>query len=86
MSNAGRGKPDFSERRPTGSLLPLAIVAGCIVALGVLVVSCAGSAGVLVLLAIGGVVGFVALHYLLWGAWLAKRIRQSQEADNEADE
>ncbi len=86
MADAGRGKPDFSQRRPTGSLLPVIVVAGCVVALGVVVVSCAGAAGIFALVAIGGVIGFVALHYLLWGAWLGNKLRQSREADREADE
>jgi threonine/homoserine/homoserine lactone efflux protein len=83
--DAGHGKPGSSEHsqpgRPAGSLLPVLIVVGCVLAMGVVVVSCAGAAGLAAILAVGGVVGFVALHYLLWGAWLAKKIRQSEQAD-----
>jgi hypothetical protein len=86
--DAGRGKAGSSESseisgrgRPVGSLLPILIVAGCVLALCVVVVSCAGPAGVFAILAVGGVLGFVALHYLLWGAWLARRIREAENAE-----
>lgn len=92
MNNAGHRKPGSEQAdpphrgRPAGSLLPVLIVVGCAVALSVIVASCAGQAGLLALLAVGGVVGFVALHYVLWGAWLAKKIRQSHSAEDEADD
>jgi hypothetical protein len=79
LDAAGRG-------RPAGSLLPILIVAGCVLAMGVVVVSCAGAAGVFAILAVGGVLGFVALHYVLWGAWLANRIRQAEDAEEKTDD
>ncbi len=62
--------------------LPILVVTGCLAGGALLVVSCAGQAGIALLLAVAGVVGFVALHYLLWGAWLSKSIRQAQEAED----
>jgi hypothetical protein len=90
--DARQGKPGSPEQaasgggRPGGSLLPVLMVTGCLAMLGVIVASCAGTAGLLTLLAVGGMVGFVVLHYVLWGAWLAKRIRQSERDAGAADE
>jgi hypothetical protein len=52
-------------------------------ALGVilLTISCAGMAGVLVVLAVGAGIAFIALQYLLWGWWLTRKLREEQGDD-----
>ncbi len=72
--------PNREGERSRSSLVPVAFVVGCLVMMALLIVACAGPAGLYVLLAIAGVAAFAMLHYLLWGAWLAKSIRQA-EAD-----
>ena len=87
MYDVRRGKPASPEElaaaeqeRRRESLLPVFTVVGTVLAIVLVVVSCAGLAGILVLLALGGVVGFVALQYLIWGWWLGKRIREEEAA------
>ena len=86
------GKPASPEElasaeqdRRRKSLVPVYTVVGTVMAIVLVVVSCAGLPGVLLLLALGGVVGFVALQYLIWGWWLGKRIRD-EEAARDASE
>lgn len=87
MYDVRRGKPASPEElasaeqdRRRESLLPVFTVVGTVLAIVLVVVSCAGLAGILVLLALAGVVGFVALQYLIWGWWLGKRIREEEAA------
>ena len=58
-------------------------VAFSVVLLAVIVTMCAGTAGIMLLLAGAGVVGFVLLHYVVWGWWLAQHIRKSQANEGE---
>jgi Flp pilus assembly protein TadB len=82
-----RGKPASPEElaaadkdRRRESLLPVFTVVGAGMAVVLVVVSCAGLPGILVLLALAAVVGFIALQYLVWGWWLGKRIREEEAA------
>ncbi len=64
--------------------MPVAFVLGSLVMMALLIVACAGPAGLYVLLAIAGVAAFAMLHYVLWGAWLAKSIRQADADERRA--
>jgi hypothetical protein len=64
------------------SLLPVLTVLVAALALVVGVVALAGLAGLFVMLAIGSVLGFAAMHYLLWGWWLSKRLREAEDREN----
>jgi hypothetical protein len=75
--------PSSPAGKPRGSLVPVAFVLACLIGFALLVVACAGPAGLYVLLAVCGVVAFVFFHYLLWGVWLAKRIRDDQGAEDD---
>ena len=75
--------PNSPSGKPRGSLVPVAFVLTCLIGFALLVVACAGPAGLYVLLALCGVVAFVVFHYLLWGVWLAKSIRDDQNAEDE---
>ena len=69
-----------AETKPSrDSLWPVLIVLALCTSLVIGVVAITGPAGLFAVLAISGVLGFLALHYLLWGWWLAKRIRESEE-------
>jgi hypothetical protein len=69
-----------SETKPPhDSLLPILIVLALGVALMIGVIAITGPAGLFVVLAIGGVIGFAALHYVLWGWWLTRRLRDSDD-------
>jgi hypothetical protein len=63
--------------------MPVLTVLGFGAAVVLIAFSCAGVAGLFTLLAIGAVVGFVALHYLAWGWWLGNRIREQEPVDDE---
>ena len=73
------------EQKPTRSFLPIAL------ALAVLLLVCTGlfflSLGFfgVVLVMGGGVFAVAALHYIVWGWWLSKIIRDDVEAE-EAEE
>ncbi len=90
MFDARRGNPDFERPvpggppRPRGSLLPVMVVLGFGLAVIVTLVALTGLAGLYIILAISGVLGFAALHYVLWGWWLTNKIRRDQES--KADE
>ena len=71
---------EMPQRRD--SLMPVMIVVAVVLALVVSVVALAGWAGVFVIAAIASVLGFAAMHYILWGWWLTKRIHES---DREPD-
>ena len=123
MYDPGRRKPDSSERldaagrgRPAGSLLPILIVAGCVLAMGVVeevVTEPQGSAGADYDAAAAALDEALnrhmqslltqptedllqhryerfryidSLHYVLWGAWLANRIRQAEDAEEKTDD
>jgi hypothetical protein len=60
--------PSAPSGKPRGSLVPVAFVLACLIGFAMLVVACAGPAG---------------LYVLLWGVWLAKSIRDDQNADDE---
>ena len=80
---------DRRERGPSrGSLMPILTVLGFTLALVLFLVALTGVAGLFALLAIGGLLGFIALHYALWGWWLGKAMRTDQQnaaAEDEAD-
>jgi hypothetical protein len=76
-------QPDFERgpdgaRRATGSLLPVLIVVGFIVAVVVGLVALTGLAGLYIVLAVSGVLGFAAVHYVLWGWWLTNKLRRDE--------
>jgi hypothetical protein len=81
-------RPPPPERRPAGgSLLPVMLVLGPVLILIVGVVAFTGLAGLLMVAVIACVPAFMVLHYLLWGYWLGKNIRDEEEAQqNEADD
>jgi hypothetical protein len=80
-----RGNPEFDElaanRRGDGSWLAVLIVLGFGVTVVVGLIALTGVAGLYIVLALAGVLGFAAFHYLLWGWWLTKRIRQEPESE-----
>ena len=70
-------------REPRDSFMPVFTVLVVALALVVGVVALAGLAGLFVILAIASVLGFAAMHYLLWGWWLSRRLHDD---DNPRDE
>ncbi len=84
-----RSKPDFDEstqrRRSRGSMVPVLVVLGFVVSVAVGLIAMTGLAGVYIVLALAGVVGFAAMHYVLWGWWLTTKIRQQSESDDESN-
>jgi hypothetical protein len=80
LSDLGPG----GNKKPRDSLVPVLFVLGCGIALVLIVIGCAGVAGLYVLLAISGVVCFGAVHYLLWGARLSRSIRRNRDAESPA--
>jgi hypothetical protein len=83
-----RGKtetdPDFGgpPRRAQSSLVPVLIVLGFGAALIVGLIAATGLAGLYIVLALAGVLGFAGMHYVLWGWWLSNKIRREQEAED----
>ena len=74
-----------NEPKPSrDSLWPVLIVLALVASLLIGVVAITGPAGLFAVLAICGVLGFLVLHYVLWGWWLAKRIREGDEDAAEA--
>lgn len=72
-------RPDAeSPSKERGSLLPVLVVLGFALGAVLVIISCAGVAGVLVVLAIGAGIAFIGLQYLLWGWWLTKKLRDEQ--------
>ena len=68
-----------------GSLVPVFMVLVPLVLLIVGVVAFTGLAGLLMIAAIASVPAFMVLHYLLWGYWLGKSIRDAND-DDQKDE
>ncbi len=93
MYDVGQGKPDRPEsaNRPDrgqtgGSLLPVLTVLGVTVGAVLVLVAFTGVAGLFVVLAIGGLLGFIALHYMVWGWWLGKAMRaESRREEDQSD-
>lgn len=75
------GPTPAEPKRPGGSLIPVLTVLGFVLAVIVVLVGFTGPAGLYVVLAISGVFGFAALHYLLWGWWLMRRLRDANEGE-----
>ncbi len=72
-------RPDArAPRGERGSLLPVLVVLGFALGAVLVIISCAGAAGVLVVLALAAGIGFIALQYLLWGWWLTNKLREEQ--------
>jgi hypothetical protein len=69
--------------KPRDSLLPVFTVLVAALALVVSVVAMAGLAGLFVILAIASVLGFAAMHYLLWGWWLSRRLHDTEDEAGE---
>jgi len=82
-----RGKPDFekaAERaRSRGSLLPVLVVLAFGVTLVVGLIALTGLAGIYIILAVSCVLGFAAMHYVLWGWWLTDKLRRQDESERE---
>ena len=78
-------RPQIPARKPGGgSLLPVIMVLVPLLILMVGIVAFTGLAGLLMMAAIASVPAFMILHYLLWGYWLGKSIREAD--DQERDE
>ena len=65
--------------------MPVITVLGFAAASVLVVFSCAGVAGLFVILAIGAVAGFIGLQYLAWGWWLGNKIRQQAQTDDDGN-
>ncbi len=72
---------DGAARTDQGSLFPVLVVLGCVLGAALVIISCAGTAGALVVLALGAGVAFIGLQYLLWGRWLSARMRDTPDRD-----
>ncbi len=88
-----RDKPTRPERPPPpvrkpggGSLLPVMLVLVLILILIVGVVAFTGLAGLLMVAVIASVPAFMMLHYLLWGYWLGKNIRDAEESQEDEED
>ena len=81
----GRVRMHQSEKTPRDSLVPVLLVLAVGGALLVAVLAITGPAGLFIVLAISGVLMFAAFHYLLWGWWLSKRLRDDPEEPGDAD-
>jgi hypothetical protein len=80
--NLRRPESPGSAPRSKSSLLPVVLV---IVPLGILVlgaVAFAGRAGLLMLAVVAAIPAFVAAHYLLWGRWLMRSLRDTQDDED----
>lgn len=73
--------PPEPPPRPKGSLFPVLVVLGFGLAMTIGLVALTGAAGLFVVFALAGILGFAALHYLLWGWWLAQKIREDEQAE-----
>ena len=86
-------RPNMPERRPPapadaaskqqGSLFPVLVVLGFALGAVLVIISCAGTAGALVVVAVGAGIGFIALQYLIWGWWLTRKLKDEQREDTE---
>ena len=66
---------------PRGSWLSLLLVAiGALVGLAVLIVLTLGQM-IFVLVIVAGIFGLAAFHYVVWGWWLSRMIRDEEQAD-----
>lgn len=83
--NPRRPEPPGPPPKSSGSFLPviLVLVPLAILILGILAFT--GKAGLLMFAVIASVPAFMILHYLLWGYWLRKSLRDG-ERQSEDDE
>jgi hypothetical protein len=79
--NPTRPEPPTHPRKPGGSLLPVMMVAVPLLILIVGVVALTGKAGLLMVAVIAAVPAFMLLHYLLWGYWLGKSLRDADSSN-----
>jgi hypothetical protein len=70
------------KEKTGGSLLPVLVVFGSGLAIIVVLIVFTGPAGLNLILAVGGVLAFAGLHYILWGWWLSDWIRRRDAADH----
>lgn len=79
-------RPQTPARKPGGgSLLPVILVLVPLLILMVGIVAFTGLAGLLMMAVIASVPAFMFLHYLLWGYWLGKSIRDAEDSkENDA--
>ena len=78
-------RPQMPAHKPGGgSLLPIILVLVPLLILMMGIVAFTGLAGLLMMAVIASVPAFMFLHYLLWGYWLGKSIREVD--DEERDE
>lgn len=71
------------KEKPRGSLLPVLVVFGSGLAVIVVLIGFTGPAGLYIVLAVGGVLAFAGLHYILWGWWLSNWILRHEQAEDE---
>ncbi|MBI3839623.1 MAG: hypothetical protein HY288_17010 [Planctomycetia bacterium] len=71
------------KEKPRGSLMPVLLVfaSGLAIIVGLIVFT--GPAGLNLVLAVGGVLAFAGLHYILWGWWLSNWIRRQERAEGD---
>lgn len=75
---------DCEKQKPGGSLMPVLVVFGSGLMIIVGLIAFTGPAGLNIVLAIGGVLAFAGLHYILWGWWLSGWIRRREQADEKS--
>ena len=74
---------DGEKQEPGGSLIPVLVVFGSGLTIIVGLIAFTGPAGLNIVLAVGGVLAFAGLHYILWGWWLSGWIRRKEQAEDE---
>ena len=72
-------------QKPGCSLIPVLVVFGSGLGILVALVIFAGPAGFNIALAVGSVLAFAGLHYILWGWWLSDWIRRREESEQNGD-
>ena len=78
-------KPEPQEK-PRGSWLSIILAASLAIVVSTALVVITFFIFGAVLAVAAGIFGFAALHYVAWGWWLPRMIRDEDQADHEADE
>ena len=76
-------RPPIPDPKPGGSFFPIVMVLVPLLLLTIGIVAFTGLAGLLMLAVIASVPAFMMLHYLLWGHWLGKSIRDAHQQETE---
>lgn len=83
MDNAPTHRPDEPRRRGSWLTLPVTLMA--VLGIGLFLLMLPGNIGVAIVTGLGLLIVVATGHYLVWGWWLGRMVREEAESNEDAN-